>query len=79
MKITSTSYYTRLAKYTQYYQIGDLSMHCFLKHKNDFKMGIFKLGIVRKMAPLDLDREEEKFIFTFRTKLLGLNRIVVTR
>ena len=56
-----------------------LSMHCFLKHKNDFKMGIFKLGIVRKMAPLDLDREEEKFIFTFRTKILGLNRIVVTR
>ena len=54
-------------------------MHCFLKQKNDFKMGIFKLGIVRKMAPLDLDREEEKFIFTFRTKILGLNRIVVTR
>ena len=56
-----------------------LSMHCFLKHKDDFNMGIFKLGIVKKMAPLDLDREEEKFIFTFRTKILGLNRIVVTR
>ena len=31
------------------------------------------------MAPLDLDREEEKFIFKFQTKVLGLNRIVVTR
>ena len=53
-----------------------LSMHCL---KNDFDMGIFKLGIVRKMAPLDLNREEEKFIFNFRTNVLGLNRIVVTR
>ena len=40
-------------------------------------MGIFKLGIMREMAPLDLDREKEKFIFNFRTKVLGLNRIVV--
>ena len=30
-----------------------LSMHCFLKHNNDFDMGIFKLGIVRKIALLD--------------------------
>ena len=56
-----------------------LSMHCFLKHKDNFSMSNFKLGIVRKVNPLDLDREEEKFIFNFRTKVLGLNRIVVTR
>ena len=56
-----------------------LSMHCFLNHKDNFDLGIFKLGIVKKVSPLDLDREEEKFIFNYRTKVLGLNRIVVTR
>ena len=39
----------------------------------------FKLGIVKKVRPLDLDREEEKFIFDYRTKVMGLNRIVVAR
>ncbi len=56
-----------------------LSMHCFLKHKDRFSMEYFTLGIVKKVRPLDLDREEEKLIFKHRTKVLGLNRIVVAR
>ena len=59
-----------------------LSMHCFLSKRImtlTCNVGTFKLGIVRKIAALDLNREEEKFIFDFRTKVLGLNRIVVTR
>ena len=56
-----------------------LSMHCFLKHKDKFSMEFFKLGIIKKVRPLDLDREEDKFIFNYRTKIMGLNRIVVVR
>ena len=56
-----------------------LSMHCYLKHKTHFTLTTFKVGIVRKVNPMDLDREEERYIFNYRTKVLGLNRIVVTR
>ena len=56
-----------------------LSMHCFLVHKNEFSMTYFKLGIVKKVRPVDLDREEDKFITRYRTKIWGLNRIVVVR
>ena len=56
-----------------------LSMHCFLAHKSQFSMEFFKLGIVKKVRPVDLDREEEKLIQKFRTNICGLNRIVVVR
>ena len=56
-----------------------LSMHCFLAHKSDFNMGIFKLGVVKKVRPTALDREESILISKFRTNIFGLNRIVVTR
>jgi hypothetical protein len=42
-------------------------------------MGHFKLGIVKTVRPIDLDREENKLITKFRTNILGLNRIVVIR
>ena len=42
-------------------------------------MGHFKLGIVKKVRPIDLDREENKLITKFRTNIWGLNRIVVIR
>ena len=54
-------------------------MHCFLEHKNQFSMKYFKLGIVKKVRAIDIDREEDKSIQKYRTKLWGLNRIVVTR
>jgi hypothetical protein len=56
-----------------------LSMHCFLVHKENFSMEYFKLGIVRKVRPVELDREESRLINKFRTNIWGLNRIVVTR
>ena len=56
-----------------------LSMHCFLAHKSQFSMEFFKLGIVKRVRPVDLDREEEKLIQKFRTNICGLNRIVVVR
>ena len=52
---------------------------CFLVHKENFSMEYFKLGIVRKVRPVELDREESRLINKFRTNIWGLNRIVVTR
>ncbi|KAL5247374.1 hypothetical protein ACHWQZ_G019296 [Mnemiopsis leidyi] len=56
-----------------------MSMHCFLAHKSQFSMELFKLGIVKRVRPVELDREEEKLIQKFRTNICGLNRIVVVR
>ena len=50
-------------------------MHCFLAHKIQFSMEYFKLGIIKKLRPLDIDREENDFItkLKYRTNLeLGL-------
>ena len=54
-------------------------MHCFSKHRSDFTMKHFKLGIVKRVKPSELDREENKLINKFRTNIYGLNRIVVVR
>ena len=56
-----------------------LSWHSLLEHRNNFSMDHFKLGIVKKCRPVDLDREEQKFISRFRTEIFGLNRIKVVR
>ena len=61
------------------YEKSALSMHCFLAHKSSFSMSFYKLGIVKKVKPVDLDREEARLIDKFRTKIWGLNRIVVVR
>ena len=56
-----------------------LSMHSFLVHKLSFDMKHFKLGIVKRVRPVDLDREEDNFINRFRTNIWGINRVVVVR
>ena len=56
-----------------------LSMHSFLVHKSSFDMKNFKLGVVKKVRPVDLDREEDNFISRFRTNIWGINRVVVVR
>ena len=56
-----------------------LSYHNFLKHRENFDISNFKLGIVKKVNPLYLDREEQRFINMFRTDIFGLNRIAVVR
>ena len=62
-----------------YFEKSALSMHCYLRHRSQFSMSFFKLGIVKKVRPVDLDREEDKIVSKFRTKIWGLNRIVVVR
>ena len=54
-------------------------MHTFLEHRENFNMNIFKLGIVKKVNPNLLNRQEDFFITKFRTNIYGLNRIVVVR
>ena len=56
-----------------------LSYHCFLAHKSQCSMTYFKLGIVKKVRPLNLDREESILINKYRTNVWGLNRICVVR
>ena len=53
-------------------------MHCFLEDKEQFSMQFFKLGLVKKVRPVELDRLEDKCIQKFRTRIWGLNRIAVT-
>ena len=56
-----------------------LSMHCYLKHKINFDMNYFNLAIVKKCKPIDLNREESRYIEKFKTNIWGLNRIAVVR
>ena len=61
------------------YQKSALSMYCFLEHSYDFGLKHFKISIVKRVRPVELDREEERLIQKFRTNICGLNRIVVVR
>ena len=61
------------------YEKSALSMHCALFHKEQFGLHLFKLGIVKKVLPCNLDREESRYIMKFRTRIWGMNRIKVTR
>lgn len=56
-----------------------LSMHCYLEHKACFSMEVFKLGIIKQVRPVELNREEECLIQKYRTFISGLNRIKVVR
>ena len=56
-----------------------LSYHSFLAPKDNFSMNNFKLVIVKEVNPLNLDREEQRFINTFKTNIFGLNRMEVVR
>ena len=58
-----------------------LSYHCFLKHrdKDNFSISSFRIGIVKRVSAMELDRFEEFFIESFGTRVNGLNRIAVVR
>ena len=56
-----------------------LSFHCKEIHEDKFSLKHFKLGIVSKCKPTDLDREEARMINKFRTNIWGLNRYNVIR
>ena len=59
------------------YEKSALSIHCFMEHKLQFDMKYFKLGLVKKVRPVEMDREESFMIGDFRTNIFGLNRYVV--
>ena len=62
------------------YKQSALSYHCQLEHPDSFDMqNVFKLGIISKVAPKNLNRLEDKLIHKFRTHIFGLNRIEVVR
>jgi hypothetical protein len=61
------------------YEKSSLSQHCFDCHNDAMTLSNFKVGIVKKCKPCDLDREENRFISKFRTDIWGLNRINVIR
>ena len=61
------------------YEKSGLSMHCFLEHKNLFNLNLFKVGMVKKVAPLMLDREENRVVEKYQTNIWGINRIAIVR
>ena len=62
-----------------HYQESALSMHMMETHANAWNINHFKFGVVKQVKPVDLNREEERFIDKFKTNLFGLNRINVIR
>ena len=56
-----------------------LAQHCWEKHRDAMDLNIFKFGLVKQVSALGLDRAESKLIDNYRTKLFGLNRILVIR
>ena len=62
------------------YEKSALSLHCFLEHDSDqFELPCFKLGIVKRVKPTNLEREESRFCSKFQTNVWGLNRMEITR
>jgi len=61
------------------YEKSALSQHCYDCHNDAMTLSNFKIGIVKKCKPVDLDREESRFISKFRTDIWGLNRMNVIR
>ena len=59
------------------YEKSALAIHCFMQHKGQFDMKLFKLGIVSRVKPVGMDRQESFMINNFSTNIWGLNRYVV--
>ena len=52
-------------------------MHCHEKHGEKFDLKYFKLGIVKKARPVELNRQENFYINKFKTNIWGNNRYEV--
>ena len=61
------------------YEKSALSQHIFSEHLLFFgeKLKNFDFGIIKQVAPRNLDRAEDSFIFSTRSDILGLNRYKV--
>ena len=68
------------SKFThEHFEKSALSIHCMEFHYDFFDIEVFKFGVVKQVKPIELDREEERFIDKFKTNIFGLNRIKVVR
>ena len=84
---TLTPFHTRLNGHRHKFKIDEsrtyehsaLSMHCYIEHRDNFNFDIFKFGIVKKVQPSLLDREESRFCTKFKTNVWGLNRMEIKR
>ena len=84
---TLTPFHTRLNRHRHKFKIDEsrtyehsaLSMHCYIEHSDHFDFDIFKFGIVKKVQPSLLDREESRFCTKFKTNVWGLNRMEIKR
>ena len=81
---TMQSFHRRInghrAKFTELGHEGSaLAQHCWVRHRDAFSLDNFKLGLIKSVSPVALDRHEQKLIEAYRTKLFGLNRISVVR
>ena len=56
-----------------------LSMHIFSEHISNFddKLSNFSFGVIQQVAPRNLDKAEDFYIFNSRSDILGLNRYKV--
>ena len=61
------------------YKKSALSYHCQLEHPDQFDLCNFRLGLVKKVPPKNIDREEDILIHKYKTHIWGLNRIEVVR
>ena len=61
------------------YTKSALAQHCFNEHPEQMDLKLFKLGLVKRCAAMQLDREEHRFISKFRTDVYGINRIKVVK
>ena len=61
------------------YKQSALSYHCQLEHPDNFEINVFRVGLISKVAPKNLNRSEDRLIHKFRTHIFGLNRIEVIR
>ena len=61
------------------YENSALSTHSFLVHDLSISLDDFKFMIVKKVRPLELDREKFKLIELFKTNTRGINRCKVAR
>ena len=84
--MTFTRLNVRLTGHRNYFKTENLSfeksafsMHSYTDHVSSFtdKLDSYDFGIIKQVAPRNLDRAEDFFVFKTRADLVGLNRYKV--
>ena len=63
------------------YKNSALSYHVFEEHNDKFddKLMNYRLGIIKSVIPMDLDRVEDFYIYNTKADLLSINRYKALR